>query len=189
MKRDGVIGRDTSTLPADRGGRGAKSLGDRSAGARPSTQPSTGDRAANRPDQQPVRPQGDRDQAREDRQQNRQENQQQRQNDRQQWADQAREDRQDAWDDAFDDIDGVYYGGYGYVHVYDADDYWAGVAAIAVGAVLTLGAYEAMAKDTGCAMSQVSVEGVDYYHCGSNWYTRVVQGGNPSYLVVKPPPG
>jgi len=161
VKRDGVIGRDTSTLPADRGGRGAKSLGDRSAGARPSTQPSTGDRAANRPDQQPVRPQGDRDQ--------------------------AREDRQDAWDDAYDDIDGVYYGGYG--HVYDIEEYWAGAAVIAVGAVLTLGAYEAMAKDTGCAMSQVSVQGVDYYHCGSNWYTRVVQGGNPSYLVVKPPPG
>jgi hypothetical protein len=164
------------TLPADRGG-AAAGAGDRATGSR------------QRPEQQPGRTppdraQGDRDQAREDWQQN----QQQRQQDRQQWADQAREDRQDAWDDALDDVDGVYYYG-GYGHVYDADDYWAGVAVIAIGTTLTFASFEAMARDTGCAMSQVSVEGVDYYRCGTTWYTRVVQGGAPAYIVVSPPPG
>jgi hypothetical protein len=129
--------------------------------------------------------QANRDQAREDWQQN----QSQRQQDRQNYGNEAREDRQDAWDDELDDIDGVWYGGYGHVHVYDADDYWAGAAAIAVGTALTFAAFDAMAQDTGCTMSQVTVEGVSYYRCGPDWYAKVVEGGDPSYVVVKPPAG
>jgi len=165
---------DRSTL----GDRSRASVGDRE---RPSQLPDRGgDVRPERPERPSDRP--DRDQAREDWQQN----QQQRQQNRQNYANQAREDRQDAWDDAFDDIDDVYYG---HGHYYDVDDWVAGVAIIAVGTTLTFAAFDAMARDSNCTPSQVTVSGTVYYRCGSSWYQKVMSSGNPTYVVVEAPAG
>jgi len=99
------------------------------------------------------------------------------------------EDRQDFWEDEVDDIDGVSAGSWGNVRVYDADDFWTGVAVVAVGSALTAAAFDAMRADSGCTMTQVKANGADYYYCAPNWYVRTMNGGTLTYMVVQPPPG
>jgi len=87
------------------------------------------------------------------------------------------EDRQDFWEDEVDDIDGVWAGSWDNVRVYDADDFWTGVAVVGVGSALTAAAFDAMRADSGCTMTQVKANGAEYYYCAPNWYVRTMNGG------------
>ena len=43
------------------------------------------------------------------------------------------------------------------------------------------------ASTAGCTMTQMVVNGVTYYQCGSTWYKPVYQTGQVAYQVVSPP--
>ena len=123
----------------------------------------------------------------------------------QQHADDAREDRQkyqknarEDWQDFYEEGGGggYYYGGYyGYPHVVYYDDYhdnndWTiALAGFAVGTALTATAFSSMQTNTACTLSEVSVNGVRYFKCGSTWYNRVIDGTNVNYVIVSAPPG
>src|SRR5690606_36549913 len=111
---------------------------------------------------------------------------------REDWQDFAhdrQEDRQDFWDDELDDIDGVWVGDWGHVHVYDSDDFLAGMAVIALGTALTANAFAATQQDSGCQMTPVKVEGAADASREPHWYARALDGGATTYVVVEPPPG
>ncbi|HET7289291.1 MAG TPA: hypothetical protein VFJ67_02540, partial [Thermodesulfobacteriota bacterium] len=57
--------------------------------------------------------------------------------------------------------------------------------AIAVGTALTVSAFNSLT----CTPTIVSVGGVSYYQCGSNWYNQAYQGGDVVYVSVGAPPG
>jgi hypothetical protein len=113
------------------------------------------------------------------------------QEDRQDWKDQNREDWQDYGRNAREDRQD-YYDNHGY---HDYDDNWewgdnveypyAAAAAIAVGTALTVSAFNSLT----CTPTIVSVGGVSYYQCGSNWYNQAYQGGDVVYVSVGAPPG
>jgi hypothetical protein len=113
------------------------------------------------------------------------------QEDRQNYAENAREDRQDYYDD-WDD------------NWYHDDDYGeALVVGVAVGAVVAAADYDdevttvtnvtnvtnvtALAS-LPCEASITVSNGVNYYQCGSNWYTRAYQGDVVVYVPGGPPP-
>jgi hypothetical protein len=114
-----------------------------------------------------------------DRQANRQSNQENRQDyhteNREVWQDygnNARNDRQDYYDD------NRYWGG-------NVEHPVAAATAIAVGTALTVSAFNSQA----CNTTVVSVGGVTYYQCGSNWYNQAYQDGDVVYVSVGAPPG
>ena len=113
------------------------------------------------------------------------------QNDRQDYAEDAREDRQDYYDD-WDD------------HWYHDDDYGeALVVGVAVGAVVAAADYDDEEVTTVTNVTNVTnvtalaslpcearitvSNGVNYYQCGSNWYTRAYQGDVVVYVPGGPP--
>lgn len=113
-----------------------------------------------------------------ERQGQRQQSYSERQENRQDYRSEAREDWQDAANDHWDNR---YYG------------YRAGA-----GAVVAAGAYAAGRATSSnvtyvttlpCSPTTAYLNGVTYYRCGSDWYTRAYSGGNVSYTVVGPPPG
>lgn len=63
----------------------------------------------------------------------------------------------------------------------------AGIAAGAavIGSFINAASYSALP----CTTTTVYVDGVTYYRCGPNWYTRGYRGGEVVYVVVAPPPG
>jgi len=114
-----------------------------------------------------------------ERQANRQGNQENRQDyhteNREDWQDygnNARNDRQDYYDD------NRYWGG-------NVEYPGAAAAAIAVGTALTVSAFNSQT----CNPTVVSVGGVTYYQCGSNWYNQAYQEGDVVYVSVGAPPG
>jgi hypothetical protein len=124
----------------------------------------------------------------------------------QQHADAAREDRQkyqknarEDWQDFAEESGAYYYGGYpGYYghygyHVVDYDedynDWGVALAGFAVGTALTSAAFSSMQNNTACTLSEVTVNGVRYFKCGSTWYNRVIDGTNVNYVIVSAPPG
>jgi hypothetical protein len=40
-----------------------------------------------------------------------------------------------------------------------------------------------------CTTTTVHVDGVTYYRCDNDWYSRAYSGGNVTYIVVKAPAG
>ena len=99
--------------------------------------------------------------------------------DRQQQQNKARED----WEDFYEEggggyYYGGYYGGYGYPYGYPHTT-----------VVITSLEFSSMQSDTQCTLSEVSVNGVRYYKCGSTWYNRVIDGTNVNYVIVSAPPG
>ncbi|MGB2816958.1 MAG: hypothetical protein WBC37_07025 [Burkholderiaceae bacterium] len=113
------------------------------------------------------------------------------QNDRQDYAEDTREDRQDYYDD-WDD------------HWYHDDDYGeALVVGVAVGAVVAAADYDDEEVTTVTNVTNVTnvtalaslpcearitvSNGVNYYQCGSNWYTRAYQGDVVVYVPGGPP--
>jgi hypothetical protein len=182
-----------------------------SAGTRPSTQPSPSTRpttpSSTRPttpsSARPTTPSGTRPSTRpgetrpgdaanrEDWQQHRQDMQ----DDRQDYANHARND----WQDFYEEGGGYYYGGYygGYyghtvvVVDYDEhdDDWEAALAGFALGTALSSASFNSMQAGTQCSLSEVTVNEVKYYKCGSTWYNRVIDGTNVNYIIVSAPPG
>lgn len=174
---------------------------------RPSTQPARGERPSqlpgerpggierpSRPDQRPGG-EGDREDIREDWQQHRQDMQ----DDRQQAAWARQQDRQEFYEDAWEEggirwRGGVWVGDWDEVTVIHIDDdeevEWAGVVAgFALGTVVSAATFQSATTEAGCTLSEVQVNGENYFHCGNTWYTRAMQEGEVRYIVVPPPPG
>jgi hypothetical protein len=136
-----------------------------SAEPRPSTRPSTGE---TRPGQRPG--EGTRPDDRPDRADG------SRREDWQNYGNAAREDWQDFYEEGGG---GYYYGGYyGYPYGYPHTT-----------VVITSLEFSSMQSETQCTLSEVSVNGVRYYKCGSTWYNRVIDGTNVNYVTVSAPPG
>ncbi len=115
--------------------------------------------------------------------------------DRQKYANNARNDWQDFYEEG-----GYYYGGYyggyyGYppvviVHYDDHDEDWeAALAGFALGTALTSASFSSMQTSTQCSLSEVTVNEVKYFKCGSTWYNRVIEGTEVQYVIVGAPPG
>ncbi len=114
---------------------------------------------------------------------------------REDWQDHNNQARED-WQDFYEEGGGgsYYYGGYsGHYHVYDyheEDDDWAIlIAGMAIGTALTSASFSSMQTSTKCSLSEVTVNGVRYYKCGSTWYNRVIDGTNVNYVIVSAPAG
>ena len=89
--------------------------------------------------------------------------------DRQDHRDKVREDRQDFADDVRDDRRDWYNDRYRY----------------RVGVSITYSTFSSLS----CTTSSVNVNGVTYYRCDNDWYSRAYSGGNVTYVVVKAPAG
>ena len=89
--------------------------------------------------------------------------------DRQDHRDNVREDRQDFADDVRDDRRDWYNDRYRY----------------RVGVSITYSTFSSLS----CTTSSVNVNGVTYYRCDNDWYSRAYSGGNVTYVVVKAPAG
>ncbi len=89
--------------------------------------------------------------------------------DRQDHRDNVREDRQDFADDVRDDRRDWYNDRYRY----------------RVGVSITYATFSSLS----CTTSSVNVNGVTYYRCDNDWYSRAYSGGNVTYVVVKAPAG
>ncbi len=112
-----------------------------------------------------------------------------RQQDREDYAEDRQEDREDFideheddWDDRHDD--------------WDDDDGELLAGAIVGATVVGVAAAATRPEPTTtyvttlpCEATAVSVEGVSYYKCGENWYTRAYAGSEVTYLSVPAPPG
>lgn len=152
------------------GGRNFSRSGPASQGTVRSQRPSSVQRSGNQSHRQ------DRSVDRSDRQNNRGEQRGDRgdqrddtREDRQQHRDDTREDRQDYVDDKYDDRrDWV-------------DDRYRR----RVGTVLTVSSFRSLS----CTSSTIYVDGVNYYRCGSDWYSRAYHGGNVTYVIVDAPAG
>lgn len=75
---------------------------------------------------------------------------------------------------------------------WDDDDFAEGVVAgFAIGTTLSMAAARSMSSGSqaSCTMTSVTVAGVVYYRCGSNWYQKSYTSGEPAFAVVAPPPG
>lgn len=114
------------------------------------------------------------------------------QEDRQDWKDENREDWQDYGRNAREDRQD-YYDHHDYY--YDHHDHWewgdnveypyAAATAIALGTALTVSAFNSLT----CDPMIVSVGGVTYYQCGTNWYNQAYQQGDVVYISVEAPSG
>jgi hypothetical protein len=130
-----------------------------------------------------------------DRQASRQSQRDENREDWQSHLEDQQEDRQDFADDMFEEHGGAYwYGGGVYVgHPYYYDNvgevFAAFAAGLVIGSAISASAYQSSVAKSGCTMSEVSVNGTMYYHCPPNWFTRVMQGGQVTYMVVAAPPG
>ena len=117
------------------------------------------------------------------------------QSQRQDYRSDAQDDRQNYADDNYDDWDD---------HWYHDDDYGeALVVGVAVGAVVAAADYDDDEVTTvtnvtnvtnvtalaslPCEASITVSNGVNYYQCGSNWYTRAYQGDVVVYVPGGPP--
>ena len=113
---------------------------------------------------------------------------------REDWQDYGNAARED-WQDFYEEGGGgYYYGGYyGHYHYYDhheEDGDWAIlITGLAVGTALTASSFSSMQTSTKCELSEVVVNGVRYFKCGTTWYTRVIDGTNVSYVIVSAPAG
>ncbi|HEU4428765.1 MAG TPA: hypothetical protein VFT98_08425 [Myxococcota bacterium] len=119
--------------------------------------------------------------------------------DRQDYAKEGREDWQEHSEDMWEEggggaywAGGVYVGGpvhvvhYGYYN----DNEWAAVAAgFVIGTAITAATYQSATTKSGCTLTEVNVNGTDYFRCPPTWYIRVMQGGEVNYVVVAAPPG
>jgi hypothetical protein len=83
---------------------------------------------------------------------------------------------------------GAYAGGY------YAGGYPVGAAAVTTAAVAGTAAVAYSASNPGyavaalpCSASPYAWNGISYYQCGSNWYTRSYVNGNVAYVVTGPP--
>lgn len=64
-------------------------------------------------------------------------------------------------------------------------EYWEDRQRRRIGASLTVASYRALT----CQPVTVIVDGVAYYGCAGDWYTRRVYSGSVTYVVVTAPPG
>ena len=115
---------------------------------------------------------------------------------RQDYRSDAQDDRQNYADDHYDDWDDNWH--------YDNDYGEALVVGVAVGAVVAAADYDDDEVTTvtnvtnvtnvtalaslPCEASITVANGVSYYQCGSNWYTRAYQGDVVVYVPAGPPP-
>lgn len=151
----------------------------------------TAERPASRQSAQTERrmDEGDRQDHVDERQQDREDYAEDRQQDREDYAEDRQEDREDFideheddWDDRHDD--------------WDDDDGELLAGAIVGATVVGVAAAATRPEPTTtyvttlpCEATAVSVEGVSYYKCGENWYTRAYAGSEVTYLSVPAPPG
>jgi hypothetical protein len=151
----------------------------------------TADRPASRNTAQAERErdQGDRQDHVDERQQDRQDFAEDRQEDREDFAEDRQEDREDLidehdddWDDRHDD--------------WDDDDGELLAGAIVGATVVGVAAAATRPESTTtyvttlpCEATAVAVEGVSYYKCGDDWFTRAYAGSEVTYLSVPAPPG
>ena len=112
---------------------------------------------------------GDLQDSRSDRRDNMQDNRGDRQDDIQDARKERREDWQDYGDDVRDDRRDWYNDRYRY----------------RVGASITYATFRSLS----CTTTTVHVNGVTYYRCDNDWYSRAYSGGNVTYIVVKAPAG
>lgn len=64
-------------------------------------------------------------------------------------------------------------------------EYWEDRRRRRIGATLTVATYRALT----CEPITVIANGVTYYGCAGDWYTRRVYSGTVTYVVVTTPPG
>ena len=124
-----------------------------------------------------------------ERQQDRQDFAEDRQDDREEFADDRQEDREDFVDDRDDDWDDRH-------DDWDDDDHELLAGAVVGATVVGVAAAATRPATTTnyvttlpCEATVVSVEGVSYYKCADNWYTRAYAGSQVTYLSVPPPAG
>ena len=63
------------------------------------------------------------------------------------------------------------------------------ISGLALGTALTAASFSSMQTSTQCQLTEVVVNGVKYFKCGSTWYNRVMDGTNVSYIIVSAPSG
>ena len=96
------------------------------------------------------------------------------QQNRQNYANAARDDYKDFYEE-----NGYYYGGY-----YGPYPYGSSTTII-----ISSSSFSSMQASSGCTLTEVTVNGVRYFKCGSTWYNRVIDGTNVNYVIVSAPAG
>ena len=93
--------------------------------------------------------------------------------DRQDDIQDARKERREDWQDYGDDVRD------------DRRDWYNDRYRYRVGVSITYSTFSSLS----CTTSSVNVNGVTYYRCDNDWYSRAYSGGNVTYIVVKAPAG
>ena len=156
------------------GGRSFSRSGPASGGSIRSHQAPSGQRGGNRSSLSDNR--GSRQDNRGDMQDNRSErrsNMQENRGDRQDDIQDARKERREDWQDYGDDVRD------------DRRDWYNDRYRYRVGASITYSTFRSLS----CTSTTVHVNGVTYYRCDNDWYSRAYSGGNVTYIVVKAPAG
>ena len=156
------------------GGRSFSRSGPASGGSIRSHQAPSGQRGGNRSSLSDNR--GSRQDNRGDMQDNRSErrsNMQENRGDRQYDIQDARKERREDWQDYGDDVRD------------DRRDWYNDRYRYRVGSSITYATFRSLS----CTSTTVHVNGVTYYRCDNDWYSRAYSGGNVTYIVVKAPAG
>jgi hypothetical protein len=156
------------------GGRSFSRSGPASGGSIRSHQAPSGQRGGNRSSLSDNR--GSRQDNRGDMQDNRSErrsNMQENRGDRQDDIQDARKERREDWQDYGDDVRD------------DRRDWYNDRYRYRVGSSITYATFRSLS----CTSTTVHVNGVTYYRCDNDWYSRAYSGGNVTYIVVKAPAG
>jgi len=156
------------------GGRSFSRSGPASGGSIRSHQAPSGQRGGNRSSLSDNR--GSRQDNRGDMQDNRSErrsNMQENRGDRQDDIQDARKERREDWQDYGDDVRD------------DRRDWYNDRYRYRVGSSITYATFRSLS----CTSTTVHVNGVTYYRCDNDWYSRAYSGGNVTYIVVKAPSG
>lgn len=85
----------------------------------------------------------------------------------------ARKERREDWQDYGDDVRD------------DRRDWYNDRYRYRVGTSITYATFRSLS----CTSTTVHVNGVTYYRCDNDWYSRAYSGGNVTYIVVKAPAG
>jgi len=93
--------------------------------------------------------------------------------DRQDDIQDARKERREDWQDYGDDVRD------------DRRDWYNDRYRYRVGVSITYATFSSLS----CTSTTVHVNGVTYYRCDNDWYSRAYSGGNVTYVVVKAPTG
>ena len=93
--------------------------------------------------------------------------------DRQDDIQDARKERREDWQDYGDDVRD------------DRRDWYNDRYRYRVGVNITYATFRSLS----CTSTTVHVNGVTYYRCDNDWYSRAYSGGNVTYIVVKAPAG